>query len=70
MRLRNILAVTRKETRLMRHDRALLAAILIQPLLYLLLFGVAITNEVNNAGWVVYDQSRTDLSRQFVTDLS
>lgn len=70
MRLRNIFAVTRKETRLMRHDRALLAAILIQPMLYLLLFGVAITNEVNNAEWVVYDQSRTDLSRQFVTDLS
>lgn len=54
----------------MRHDRGLLAAILVQPIMYLVLFGLAITNEVNNAAWVVYDQSRTDLSRQLVTDLT
>jgi len=54
----------------MRHDRGLLAAILIQPILYLVLFGLAITNEVNNAAWVVYDQSRTELSRQLITELT
>lgn len=70
MRLRNILAVTRKETRVMRHDHGLLAAILIQPILYLLLFGLAITNEVTNAEWVVYDQSHTDLSRRLISDLT
>jgi len=70
MRLRNVLAMTRKETRVMRRDRGLLAAILVQPVLYLILFGLAITNEVNHAAWVVYDQSRTDLSRQLITDLT
>jgi ABC-2 type transport system permease protein len=70
MRLRNILAVTRKETRVMRHDHGLLAAILIQPILYLVLFGMAITNEVTNAEWVVYDQSHTDLSRRLIGDLT
>jgi len=70
MRLRNVLAMTRKETRVMRRDRGLLAAILVQPVLYLILFGLAITNEVNHAAWVVYDQSQTDLSRQLVTDLT
>src|SRR5215471_17027784 len=70
MRLRKVLAIARKEGRTMRHDHGLLAAILVQPILYLLLFGLAITNEVNNAPWVVYDQSQTVLSRQLVTDLT
>ncbi|MBI3797965.1 MAG: ABC transporter permease [Deltaproteobacteria bacterium] len=70
MRLRNVLAMTRKETRLMRHDRGLLSAILVQPVVYLILFGLAITNEVNHAAWVVYDQSQTALSRQLITDLT
>jgi ABC-2 type transport system permease protein len=70
MRLRNVLAVTRKEARTMRHNQALVAAILVQPVLYLILFGLAITNEVNNAAWIVYDQSRTELSRTLITDLS
>lgn len=54
----------------MRHNHALLAAILVQPFLYLLLFGLAVTNEVNEAAWIVYDQSRTALSRQLITDLT
>jgi len=70
MRFRNVLAVARKETRVMRHDRGLVAAILVQPVLYLVLFGVAITNEINHADWIVYDQSQTVLSRQFITDLA
>jgi len=70
MRLRNVLAVTRKEARTMRHDRGLLGAILIQPVVYLILFGLAITNEVNHAPWIVYDQSQTATSRQFIADLT
>jgi ABC-2 type transport system permease protein len=70
MRLRNVLAMARKEGRTMRRDHGLLAAILVQPVLYLLLFGLAVTNEINNAAWVVYDQSQTVLSRQLVSDLS
>lgn len=70
MRLRNVLAMARKEGRTMRRDHGLLAAILVQPVLYLLLFGLAITNEINNAAWVVYDQSQTALSRQLISDLA
>jgi ABC-2 type transport system permease protein len=69
-RLRNVLAMIRKEGRTMLHDHALLAAILAQPVLYLLLFGLAITNDVNDAPWMVYDQSQTTLSRRLITDLS
>ncbi|MBI3247363.1 MAG: ABC transporter permease [Deltaproteobacteria bacterium] len=70
MRLRNVLAMARKEGRTMRRDHGLLAAILVQPVLYLVLFGLAVTNEVNNAAWVVYDQSQSVLSRQLITDLT
>lgn len=70
MLLRNVLAVTRKEARTMRHNHALLGAILAQPVLYLILFGLAITNDVTEARWIVYDQSQTPLSRQLITDLS
>jgi len=54
----------------MRRDHGLVAAILVQPVLYLVLFGLAITNEVNNAAWVVYDQSQTVQSRQLISDLA
>lgn len=67
---RNILAMARKEGRTMLHDHALLAAILAQPVLYLILFGLAITNDVTDAAWIVYDQSRTAISRRLVRDLS
>lgn len=70
MRLRNVLAMARKEGRTMRRDHGLLAAILVQPIMYLLLFGLAITNEINNAAWIVYDQSQTALSRRLITDLT
>jgi ABC-2 type transport system permease protein len=70
MQLRKVLVVTRKEARTMRHDRGLLAAILVQPVLYLILFGLAVTNEVNHAPWIVYDQSQTATSRQFIADLT
>src|SRR5215471_15072415 len=70
MRLRNILAMARKEGRTMRRDHGLLAAILVQPVLYLVLFGLAVTNEINNAAWVVYDQSQTVRSRQLISDLT
>jgi ABC-2 type transport system permease protein len=70
MRLRNILAMARKEGRTMRRDHGLVAAILVQPVIYLILFGLAITNEVNNAPWIVYDQSQTAQSRQLVSDLT
>lgn len=70
MRLRNVLAMARKEGRTMRRDHGLVAAILVQPVIYLILFGLAITNEVNNAPWIVYDQSQTVRSRQLITDLA
>ena len=69
-RLRNILAMARKEGRTMLYDHALLAAILVQPVLYLILFGLAITNDVHDAPWIVYDQSQSSISRRLVRNLS
>ncbi len=69
-RLRKVWAMICKEGRTMLHDHALLAAILVQPFLYLILFGLAITNDVHNAPWIVYDQSQSPTSRRLTADLS
>jgi len=65
----NILAVAYKEAVVMRHDQAFLAMVLAQPVMMLLLFGFALTNEPKNVPWVVLDQSQTALSRRLLEDV-
>jgi ABC-2 type transport system permease protein len=67
--LSNILAVAYKEAVVMRHDHAFLAMVLAQPIMMLLLFGFALTNEPKNVPWVVLDQSQTALSRRLLEDV-
>ncbi|MCG6536430.1 MAG: ABC transporter permease, partial [Syntrophales bacterium LBB04] len=63
MTLRNIQTIARKEFyHLLRDFRSLYLAFAI-PLLLILLFGYALSLDVNHIRTVVADQDRTDLSR-------
>jgi ABC-2 type transport system permease protein len=69
LNLRKVLAITRKEVyHLIRDARSLYLAFAI-PLLLILLFGYALSLDVDNIGTVVVDQDKTDLSRDFVRQL-
>ncbi|MDX2167046.1 MAG: ABC transporter permease [Deltaproteobacteria bacterium] len=62
----NALAIAYKEATALRHDRAFLAAVISQPIMIMLLFGFALSNEPANVPWAVLDQSRTAESRRFL----
>jgi ABC-2 type transport system permease protein len=63
---RNVAAVAYKEATIVRHDKALLATVFAQPVMMLLLFGIAISNKPANVPWAVLDQSRTAVSRRLI----
>jgi ABC-2 type transport system permease protein len=65
----NVLAVAYKETSAIRHDRALLGAIIAQPVVMLLLFGLAVSNKPANVRWAVLDQSQTAVSRRLIEEI-
>ena len=65
----NIAAVAYKEATVMRHDRALMVAIFIQPLMQLLLLGFALSNKPANVPWAILDQSRSSVSRRFTQEV-
>ena len=69
MKLRNIKAVTRKEFyHLIRDFRSLYLAFAL-PLLLILLFGYALSLDVDDVETVVVDHDNTDLSREFILRL-
>jgi ABC-2 type transport system permease protein len=69
LKLRNIKAVTRKEFyHLIRDFRSLYLAFAL-PLLLILLFGYALSLDVDNVETVVVDYDNTDLSRDFILRL-
>jgi ABC-2 type transport system permease protein len=65
----NVLAMAWREGTVMRHDRAFMAVVTVQPLVMLLLFGGALSNEPANVPWAVLDQSRTEISRRLLADI-
>jgi ABC-2 type transport system permease protein len=65
----NVLAVAYKEALVVRHDRAFLAVVLVQPVVMLVLFGMALSNTPRNVPWAVLDHSRSPLSRRLVGDV-
>jgi ABC-2 type transport system permease protein len=72
MKPRRVVAIARKEfLHIVRDPRSLGMAIAI-PMLMLVLFGYALTMDVDNVPMVVWDQSGTHASREFVSrfDLS
>ena len=65
----NVAAVAYKEASVIRHDKALLATVLAQPVMMLLLFGLALSNEPANVKWLVLDRSHSAVSRRFVQEV-
>lgn len=65
----NVLAMAYREATVMRHDRAFMAVVTVQPIVMLMLFGGALSNEPANVPWAVLDQSRTEASRRLLTDI-
>ncbi len=62
----NVAAVAYKEASVLRHDQAFIAVVLVQPIMMLLLFGLALSNKPANVPWAVLDQSHTAVSRRFL----
>jgi len=65
----NVAAVAYKEASVVRHDKALLATVFAQPVMMLLLMGVALSNKPANVPWVVLDQSNTAMSRRLLQEI-
>lgn len=67
MKLRRLVAVARKESlHVLRDPRSLGMGIFI-PMLMLVLYGYALTLDVDNVPLLVWDQSRTETSRELVS---
>ena len=65
----NILAIAYREGTVMRHDKAFLGVVIAQPIMMLLLFGGALSNEPANVPWAVLDQSHSAVSRRIVEEI-
>ena len=65
----NVRAIVYKEATVIRHDRAFLSVVLIQPWIMLLVFGVIVSNEPADVPWAVFDQSQSALSRRLVEQI-
>jgi len=66
----NVLAIAYREARVVRHDRAFIGVVVMQPIMMLILFGVALSNKPANVPWAVLDRSQTALSRRLVAEIS
>jgi len=67
--LSNVRAVAYKEAAIVRHDKALVGMVIAQPIMMLLLYGLALSNEPANVPWVVLDRDASPLSRRLVQDV-
>ena len=65
----NVLAMAYREASVIRHDKTFLGVVLAQPVIMLLLYGLAISNEPANVRWVVLDREPSALSRRLVAEV-
>ena len=65
----NVAAVAYKEAAVIRHDRAFLSAVFIQPWMMFFIFSVVVSMEPRHVPWGVFDQSHTELSRRVVEEI-
>ena len=65
----NVLAVAYREGTVLRHDKAFIGVVAVQPIMMLLLFGGALSNEPANVPWAVLDQSQSGVARRLVEDI-
>jgi ABC-2 type transport system permease protein len=65
----NVAAVAYKEAAVIRHDKAFLSMVFIQPWIMFALFGFVLSNRPANVPWGVLEQSHSSLSRRIVQEL-
>lgn len=70
MKLLRIRAIAKKELIQIRRDPLSLAMAFLMPVLLLLIFGYAITLDVNNLTTIVYDLDKSSMSRELVAELT
>ena len=66
MKLLRIKAIAKKELIQIRRDPLSLAIAFLMPVMQLFIYGYAITYDVDNLTTIVYDQDRSQLSRELV----
>lgn len=67
--LKRTIAIIKKEVRQLKRDTRLLAVIFSFPVILLIMFGYAVNFDVKNIRVAVYDQDRSQLSRDFINSL-
>ena len=65
----NVLAVAYREAIIVRHDKAFIGVVVLQPIMMLFLLGYVLSNKPANVAWVVLDRSATPASRQVVHEV-
>ena len=65
----NVRAVAYRETQILRHDRPIVLALILQPLLLLLIFGGVLSNKPRNVPLAVLDRSASTESRKLIGDI-
>lgn len=65
----NVMAVAYKEAMALRHDKPLIATLLIQPISFLIILGVAVSFTPRNVPWAVLDRSQTAVARRLVSEV-
>jgi len=68
--LRRTFAIIKKEVRQLKRDTRLLAVIFSFPVLLLGMFGYAVNFDVKHIKLVIYDQDKSQLSRDFIKSLN
>lgn len=65
-----LFAVIKKEVRQLKRDHRLLFVIFFFPVMLLILFGYAVNFDIKNIKLAVYDQDKSELSREILNSLS
>ena len=65
----NVRAIAYRETQILRHDRPIVIALILQPVLLLLIFGGVLSNKPGNVPLAVLDRSISAESRKLVGDI-
>ncbi|MGH7899120.1 MAG: ABC transporter permease [Candidatus Binatia bacterium] len=65
----NVLAVAYKEASILRHDKAFLSMVLLQPWMMFFLFGVVMSMKPQDVPWGVLDHSQTATSRRLIREI-
>ena len=68
--LSKIFAITKKEILQISRDKRSILIIFLLPVFLLILFGYAITLDVNNVKLAVYDKDKSETSRDFIASMT